>query len=135
MAATQHIDGGDLSLALGDHPVLHARIAAGEEVGETGDITRRVNTGSGGLHECIHLDAPIDSQPGILCQFDARTHAGTDDDNIGFETRAIVENHIFFLDGERTAAEVENDAARFMLRPHEITELGTQRSFQRSGAS
>lgn len=43
LAATQHIDGGDLPLALGDHPVLHARIAAaGEEVGETGDITRRV---------------------------------------------------------------------------------------------
>ena len=85
LAPAEHVARGDLTLPLGNDPVLDAQPLAAVRIGPAGDVPGGENTGGAGFEIFIDEHAAIDCQPGLSREIDAGPHADPDHDQLGVD--------------------------------------------------
>src|SRR5262249_19093505 len=72
---TQHVEGCDLTLALGDDPMLDADRSAAQRVRPAGDVAGGEDSGLARLEIGIDADTAIEPEARPLGEFSAGAHA------------------------------------------------------------
>jgi hypothetical protein len=122
-------------LLLGDNPMLDPHVSApSQRVRKPGDVAGREDAGGARLHESVDQDTVIRAQARLNGNSRPGSHADAHDDDVGIQPRRVVENHLLLVDGYGFAAEMEDDTMCLMFLPHEVAEVGSKHTFQRSRA-
>src|SRR5262249_59499677 len=91
LATSQDVAGRDLSLALGNDPVLDADALPRVRIGPSRDVAGGEDAGDARLEEFVDEDAVVGREPGLLRDRDRRPHADAHHDAIGIERPAAAE--------------------------------------------
>ena len=114
LPGAQDIAGGDLSLALGDDPVLDADRHPGMRIGPARNVAGGKDIGRTGLEVFVDYDAAIDREFGLLRELEPRPHTDPDNDEVGRQPGPIVEYNGIRVYPPGAATEVEDDAVSFV---------------------
>src|SRR5215472_10086523 len=114
LPASQHVSRRGLSLTLGHDPMLNAQSLAGDGIGPARHVARGKDAGDAGFEVLVDENAAVDLEPRALCQGKARPHADADNDEIGIDRAAVIENDPLRLDRLDAVAEMEANAMRLV---------------------
>ena len=98
LVPAQHIRGGDLALALGDHPVFHANGFAGMRIRPTGNVACGKNVGIAGLQSRIDKHTAVQTETSGLSELKPRLDADAKDHNLGLNPLAALQNNLLAFD-------------------------------------
>jgi hypothetical protein len=127
---SQHVLGRDLSVSLGDDPMLDADSFAAVRIGPSGDVAGSVNAGDARLQVFIHQDAAIEGEARFLGEEKGRPHPDAGDDDVAREDLVVGEGHAPRCDGSRHLAEVELDAVLLVQPAQGIAELRPEHTLE-----
>src|SRR6478609_4853967 len=129
---THHIEGGDLPLPFGDHPMLDADAFAGDRIRPAGDIAGGVNSGRTGFHVFVDDHALVDREAGLFGERQAWTHSDPDHNKIGVERASVFERHALAVNCTHAVLEMEFDPMLFMQRTDEVSKLRPEYPLERA---
>ncbi len=130
-AHSEHVLRGHLTLALGDHPVLHANPIAGMRIGPARDVARREHPWRAGLQVLVHCQALVRREARLLGPRDRRPHADARDDEIGFDGLPVAQRHLASVDTIDLCAQMEHHAVALVQRPDELAHLRAHDALER----
>ena len=122
----KNIERRNLTLTFRDHPMLDTDAISGMRIGPAGDVAGGIDAFCAGFEVFIDSNAAIDRKSCLFGEFDGGTHASTDDEEIRFDARAVLERCAGAVDVGDGCAQVKDHAVGFMNFAHEAAQLCAQ---------
>src|SRR5262249_4204780 len=124
-ATSEHGEGGGLTLALGDDPVLHPNALTTVRIGPARDVSGRVDSGHARLQIGAGDHAAIERKAGFFSKLETWAHTDAGNYQIRRERAAVLQRDGLAVDGAGRVLEVEDHAMLLVEGTHEVPHLRT----------
>ena len=118
-ATAQHVACGDLTLTLGNDPVLDANSFAAVGVWPACDIASGEDAGRTRLQVLVHCDSAVQGEASLFGERCRRPDTDAHDEKIGVECGTSAQLHRPAIDGRHGLTEVKDDTLLLMQSSHE----------------
>src|SRR5438105_166425 len=131
VAPTEHVARDDLTLTLGNDPVLDAEAHIGIRIGPTGDIAGAENPANVRLEKLINRETVVDRKASFLSEFKVRSDADAGDNEVCVQARTVIEYDALLVNALDRLPEVELDALLLVHAFYERTDISSHHPLER----
>src|SRR5262249_23256711 len=131
LAPAQDVLGRDLTLALGNDPMLDAEALTRMRIGPSRDVAGGIDAMNAGLEILVDGDAAFERKSRLFRYAERGPHADAHHHEVGGERRAVAQREGLAVDMGHRRTQMEDDAVRLVKLANEAADRVAQYAAER----